>query len=446
LKHLNLDLRVLSFTLLVSMLTGVLFGLAPALKGARADLNKMLRQSSSDSSVGFGWRNVRGWLVVAEVALTMVLLVGAGLLVRTFNRLLRVPPGFNSENVLSLRIDLPRSNYSTPAQTSNFYEQTLERLKALPGVQSVGAINHSPLAGFGLIAFIEIEGHPKLDRKTDQPIGIGTVSPGYFSTLKIPLISGRALDEHDTKDAAKVALVNEVFARRFFPGASPLGKRISFGCKDGLCRQIVGVVGNIKQEALTEPDSAEVYLPSAQMPLNGMSVFVRANSDPQNLIASVRSAVLSVDKDQPIYNVKTLDQRLGETTRDSRSLMLLFTAFATLALALAVVGIFGVVSYSVNRRTHEIGIRMALGARAPDVLRLVMKSGLLLTIIGVGSGLAAALLLTRFLKSLLFGIEPTDTLTYLTVSGLLIFIALLATYLPARRATKVDPLEALRYE
>ena len=213
-----------------------------------------------------------------------------------------------------------------------------------------------------------------------------------------------------------------------------------------MCREIVGVVGNVKQVSLTEPVSAEVYLPSTQMPINGMTVFVRSSSDPQSLIGSVRNAVLSVDKDQPIYNVKTLDQRLGETTRDSRSLMFLFGAFAILALALAVVGIFGVVSYSVNRRTREIGIRMALGARAPDVLRLVMKNGLLLTLVGVGSGLGAALALTRFLKSLLFGIESTDTLTYVAVSALLIFIALLATYLPARRATKVDPLEALRYE
>ena len=202
----------------------------------------------------------------------MVLLVGAGLLVRTFNRLLRVPPGFNSENVLSFRIDLPHSNYSTPAQTSNFYQPTLERLQALPGVQSVGAISHSPLAGFSMIAFIEIEGHPKLDRKTDQPIGIGTVTPSYFGTLKIPLISGRAFDEHDTKDAAKVALVNELFARRFFPGTSPLGKRVSFGCKEGLCRQIVGVSATSSRNLLMNPTALK-FMPSAQMPMNGMSVF-----------------------------------------------------------------------------------------------------------------------------------------------------------------------------
>lgn len=446
LNAIGLDWRVFGFTLAVSLLTGMIFGLAPALTASRPDLVKALRDGGSYSSMSFGWRSLRGWLVVAELALAMVLLLAAGLLVRSFNQLVTVELGFDRENVLTARISLPRSGYTTPAQTAAFYQQLVERVKTLPGVESSGTINHTPLSGFGMIAFIDIEGHPPLDPKNDRPLGIGSVSREYFRTMKIPLISGRNYDDRDTADGPKVAIVNQAFARRFFAGDDPLGKRVSFGCKDGLCRTIVGVVGNVKQESLTEDVIPEIYLPFAQNPMSAMTLFVRTVDDPLNLARTVRNEVLAIDKNQPVYEVKTLQQRVAEALSVSRSLMLLFTSFAVLAVLLALVGVYGIISYSVSQRTHEIGIRMALGAKAADVLKLIMKNGVTLTLLGVLIGLGGALALTRFLATLLFGVTPTDTLTFVVVSVVLIVVSMVACFIPARRATRVDPLVALRYE
>jgi putative ABC transport system permease protein len=386
-------------------------------------------------------------LVVAELALALILLLGAGLLVRSFTQLTAVDLGFDRENVLTARANLPRSVYRTEAQTSAFYQQLFERIKSLPGVESAGAINHTPLSGFGIIAFTEIEGNPPLDRNKDAPIGIGTVSPDYFQTMKIPLLSGRGYDARDNADGAKVAIVNQAFARRFFPNGDPIGKRIGFGCEEGLCRTIVGVVGNVKQESITADIAPEIYLPFSQEPMNGMTLFLRTNGgNLADLARALRSEVLAIDKNQPVYDVKTLDQRVVETISASRSLMFLFSGFASLAMVLAVVGIYGIVSYSVSQRTREIGIRMALGARAGDVLRLILKNGMTLVLAGIVIGVAGALALTRFLATLLFGVTPTDALTFVLVSLVLIAVALIACLVPARRATKVDPLEALRYE
>jgi len=446
LNAIGLDWRVFGFTLALSLLMALIFGIVPAITGSRPDLLKVLRESSTRNLMNFGLRSMRGWLVVTELALALILLLGAGLLVRSFRQLTTVDLGFNRENVLTARINLPRSVYRVEAQTTAFNQQLLERVKALPGVESAGTINHTPLTGFGVIAFTGIEGQPEPDREKELPLGIGTVTPDYFRTLQIPLLNGRVYDERDTADAPRVAIVNEAFARRYFPAGDVLGKRVGFGCEKDLCTTIVGVVGNVRQESITTDVAPEIYVPFSQMPMNGMTLFVRTKGDTSGLAHALRSEVFAIDRNQPVHDVKTLDQRVVDTIAVSRSLMFLFSGFALLALVLACIGTYGIVSYSVSQRTREIGIRMALGARAGDVLRMVLKNGMTLVIAGVAIGVAGALALTRFLTTLLFGVTSTDTLTFVVVSMVLICVALIACLIPARRATKVDPLEALRYE
>jgi predicted permease len=447
-SNIRLDWRVFAFTLGLSVLTGVVFGLAPALTASRPDLIKSLHNNQSFGLTSFGLRSFRGWLVVAQLSLAVVLLLASGLLVRSFNKLVAIDLGFDRENVLTARVNLPRSNYSEPVQTQAFQEQLLQRVKALPGVQSAGTINHTPLSGFGIVALTQIEGNPPPDRKKDPAIGIGSVSADYFQTLKIPLLSGRHYDARDRADGQKVAIVNQAFANRYFANGDPLGKRVSFACEEpeGLCRTIVGVVGNVRQESLTDEVTPELYLPSAQMPMNGITLLVRTSSDPVALARSVRNEVLAIDKNQPVYDVKTLAQRIDDAVAASRSLMLLFTAFALLALVLGSVGIYGIVSYSVTQRTKEIGIRIALGAQAGNVLRLILKNGITLVLTGIVIGVGSALILTRFLTTLLFGVTPTDTVTFIVVAAVFFVIAMVASLIPAMRATKVDPLVALRYE
>ena len=446
LNNIQLDWRVFAFTLGLSVLTGIVFGLAPALTASKPDLIHALRNSRSFGLMSFGLRSFRGWLVVVELALAVVLLLGSGLLVRSFNKLMAVDLGFDRENVLTFRVGLPRSNYPKPEQTETFYKDLLQRLNTLPGVQTVGTIIHTPLRGHAMIAFMGIEGHPPLDRKKDPAIGIGVVDGEYFKTLKIPLLSGRQFDARDVAEGQKVTIVNQAFAKRFYPNGDAVGKRITFGCENGFCRTIVGVVGNIRQESITDEAIPEIYLPFAQDPVNGMTVMVRTASDPLALVGAVRNEVLAIDQNQPIYEVKTLAQRVNEVSAVSRSLMVLFTSFALLAVVLGAVGIYGIVSYSVTQRTHEIGIRMALGARAGNVLSLIMKNGLTLVLTGIAIGIAGALALTRFLTTLLFGVTPTDRVTFVVVSVVFFVIAMIASLIPALRATRVDPLVALRYE
>ena len=448
LNNIRLDWRVFAFTFGLSALTGIVFGLAPAVTASKPDLIHALRNSRSHGLMSFGLRSFRGWLVVTELALAVVLLLAAGLLVRSFNNLLAIDLGFDRHNVLTARISLPRSIYKEPAQTQAFYDDLLQRLQSLPGVESAGMINHTPLSGFGIVAFMGIEGQPKVDQKKDLPIGVGSVSPEYFRTMKIPLLSGRSYDTRDGADGQKVAIVNQSFAKRYFANSDALGKRVGFGCKEseGLCRTIVGVVGNIRQESITDEVVPEMYLPSTQMRMNGMTLLVRTASDPRTFAQSVRNAVLAIDKNQPLYEVKTLAQRVDEGVAASRSLTLLFAAFALLGLILGAVGIYGIVSYSVTQRTHEIGIRMALGATARNVLSLIVKNGLALVLTGIVIGVGSALMLTRFLATLLFGVQPADSVTFVVVSAVFFVIAMVAALIPALRATRVDPLIALRYE
>ena len=448
LNNIRLDWRVFAFTVGLSVLTGIVFGLVPAFTASKPNLINALRNSRSSGLMSFGLRSVRGWLVVVELALAVVLLLGAGLLVRSFNKLMATDLGFDRENLLTFRVNLPRSNYPKPAQTEAFYNDLLQRVGALPGVETVGTINHAPLRGHAMIAFIGVEGQPPPDRKQDPPIGIGVVDGEYFKALKIPLLSGREYDARDVATSQKVAIVNERFAKRYFPNGDSLGKRVTFGCdeSEGLCRTIVGVVGNIRQESITDEAMPEIYVPFAQSPMNSMAVMVRTTTDPLALVGAVRNEVLAIDNLQPIYEVKTLAQRVNEVSAVSRSLMLLFTAFALLAMVLGAVGVYGIISYSVTQRTHEIGIRMALGAQAANVLSLIMKNGLALVLTGIAIGIGGAFVLTRFLSSLLFGVTPTDGVTFVVVSIVFFVIAIVASLIPALRATRVDPLIALRYE
>ncbi|HEU4713069.1 MAG TPA: ABC transporter permease [Pyrinomonadaceae bacterium] len=446
LNAIDLDWRVFGFTLALSVLMALGFGITPALTGSKPDLLKVLRESSTRNLMSFGLRSMRGWFVVTEIALAFILLLGAGLLVRSFRQLTTIDLGFNRENVLTARLSLPRSVYNKGTLTTAFNEQLLERVKALPGVESAGTINHTPLSGFGIVAFTGIEGQPPPDQTKEMPLGIGAVSPDYFRALQIPLLSGRLYDERDRAGSPKVAIVNQAFAQRYFPAGDSVGKRIAFGCEKDLCTTIVGVVGNVKQESITADVTPEIFVPFSQMPMNGMTLFVRTKGEPANLAQALRTEVFAIDKNQPVYDVQTLDQRVLETIGVSRSLMLLFSGFALVALVLACVGTYGIISYSVSQRTREIGIRMALGARAIDVLRMVLKNGMTLVLVGIVIGIAGALALTRFLTTLLFGVTPTDTFTFVVVSLALSCVAVVACLIPARRATKVDPLEALRYE
>ena len=441
----GLDWRVFAFTLVLSVVTGVVFGLVPAVTASKPNLVRTFRDSGAGAILGFGLRSVKGWLVIVELALAMVLLLSAGLLVRSFNQRLAIDLGFSRDNTLTLRLDLPRSKYSTPAQVNNFHHDLLDRVKALPGVESAGTITHKPLGGFGIIAFMGIEGH-QLDRKQDKPVGVGAVSSDYFRTLKIPLLSGRFYDDRDVADSQKVAIVNQAFARHYFGASDAVGKHVGFGCKEDLCRTIVGVVGNVRQESLTDEAVPELFIPSAQMTMNSTTLLIHTSTEPLSLTNTVRDQVLAIDRNQPIYDVRTMEQRVMEVLSVSRALMFLFSAFALLALILAAVGIYGLVSYSVSQRTHEIGIRMALGAQRGHILGLILRTGVILTLGGIVIGVAGALALTRLLTSLLYGVTATDMMTFVVVSVALFAIAVAACLIPARRATRVEPLVALRHD
>jgi len=443
LADVRLDYHVLLFTLLVSVATGIIFGLVPVFTAAKADPNESLKEGGSRLGSNRG-QLLRGGLTIAELALALVLLTGSGLLTRSFVRLTTIDPGFDGHHVLTARIGLPENQYSKPEQQRAFFQNLVEQLRALPGVSSADAVVAPPLMGYMMAAGFDIEGRPPRP-EVNTVAQINIAGPAYFRTMSIPLISGRFFTDQDGAEAPKVVILNQACARRFFPGASAVGKRIRIA-GDEQWAIIVGVIGDVRQTGLAslpDPEIIESYL---QVPYGNMAVVIRTAADPLSLVPALRSQVQSLDKNLPVFEVSTMDQYLAEQVATRRFNMLLLGLFAGLALVLAVVGIYGVTAYSVAQRTHEVGIRVALGATGRDVLRLALRRSLLLTLVGLAIGLAGALALTRFLSSLLYGVRPTDFLTFMAVSIVLAVAAFAASYIPARRASEVDPIEALRYE
>jgi predicted permease len=443
----GMDVWALGFTLLVSLAAGVLAGVAPALQFSKGELSETLKQGTGRGGGGSVKQRTRKALVVCEVALSLILLVGAGLMIRSFWKLQDVNPGFDVSNSLSMSVLLPATRYSEPQQVLAFHDRVLEQLGALPGVVSVGSTTTLPLTGGGSRQPFTIEGRPA-PPVSEQPLAqTRYVSPDYFRAIGIPLRQGRAFEERDREGSPQVVVISEAMARRFFPGQNPVGQRLtaSFHLQQG-AREIVGVVGDVKSTGLDDEGAATMYLPFKQAPRPWITFVARTASDPRNFIQPVSKAVYSVDKEQALTGVRTMEQVLAESLSGRRFNMTLLMTFAGLALALAAVGVYGVMNYSVMLRKRELGIRMALGARRPDVLRLVLGQGLALTLIGVGVGMAGAYVLTRLMASLLYGVTATDFLTFGSVSGVLILVGLLASFLPARRATKVDPMIALRGE
>ena len=442
----RIDLRCLAFTFGVSILTGLIFGLAPALQMSRPNLSESLKESGRGSGGLAKGNRLRGVLVVTEVAMTLVLLVAAGLLVRTLFRLNQVDKGFNSQNVLTMNIGLPSLKYPKPENTIAFYKQATERIGALPGVKAAGITSVLPLSdnfdGRGLA----VEDHPK-PRGEEYSVDLYVVTPGYLRAMEIPLQRGRTITEHDNTNTTKVALINRRMADELWANQDPIGKRIRFSPDEkNPWWTIVGVVNDVSQYALDQKAPMQIYLPHEQFPTSFNTIVVKTDGKPEEMTAAVRNAILSVDSEQAVFNVATLQELQANSILLRSFFMLLLIVFAALALILAVVGIYGVMSYAVTQRTQEIGIRLALGARAGDVLTLILRNGMILTAVGIVIGLAGAFALTRLLSVLLFGVQPTDALTFASVSVTLIIAAFVACYIPARRAARVDPLVALRYE
>jgi putative ABC transport system permease protein len=443
--RLGVNPAVLGFNLGLSLLTGLLFGLAPAWQISKTDLNGALKEGGRQTSSGS--HRLRGLLVISEVALSMMLLVSAGLLLRTFLVLLKTEAGFNPKNVMTMRLNLPAAKYKEEAQRAAFYQELVRRVQALPGVESAAAVNYLPLGGSNTSDIFLVEGIP------DPPPGqefLGryrNCTSDYFRTMGIPVLKGRAFTDQDKPGAPPVIIVNETMAQTYWPGADPIGKRVRFTAPldKAPWMQVVGVVKDVKHQ-LQSPVTADYYLPHAQDVWSSMVLVARTKVEPLSLASDMRQQVWALDKDQPVFDVQTMEQvRAFSVSLHSFSAGSL-GVFAVIALLLAAIGIYGVMSYAVMQRTQEIGIRMALGARAADVLKLVVRNGMTLALLGVVAGLAGAFALTRLLQSLLFGVTPTDAITFAVVTFGLLLIALLACYIPARRATKVDPLVALRYE
>ena len=447
LHEIGLHIPVFLWTLTISVVTGLLFGLAPALQASRPDLTKALKDNSGRNPGSSQGGVLRNLLVVSEVTVALLLLVGAGLMTKSFVRLQQVNPGFEATNLVSMYIALPTQKYRRQ-QVNIFYDQLLERVRNLPGVKSVAGIDPLPLSNTDSTTTFVVEGAPLVNLANRPEVGRRIITPGYFETMSIPILKGRSFTEQDRENTPNVIIVNEALASRFWPNQEAIGKRLGFEDEPGkqVWREIVGVAGNVKHKALETDVMPEVYFPYQQFPGNFMNLVAHTESDPVSMVPAIRNQVLSIDKDQPVADIMTMKQRLARSVATSRFVMLLLSSFSVLALGLAAVGIYGVMAYLVTQRTQEIGVRMALGAQRQDVLRFVVGKGMLLAVTGTAIGLGAALALTRLMRSLLFEVTPTDWLTFVIAATLLLTVALLACYIPARRATKVDPLTALRYE
>jgi putative ABC transport system permease protein len=447
-REVNLDPRVLGFTFAVSVLTGVIFGLAPALQAARFGQSETLKETGRDSVTGGGNR-IRGLLVVSEVALSIILLVGAGLLINSFLRLKNIDPGFRADNLLTMKVVLPEPRYREFAKRTAFYNDLVQKVQALPGVASAAVTTNLPLYRQGNSIGILIDGRPEPQPGQELIVVTRIVSPSYFDTMGIQLVKGRYLSDQDVIPGQRVVMISEAMANKFWPGEDPIGKRLAGGRvrspQDWI--NVIGVVKDVRQFELNADPRPQMYLTYRQAGFFApRDLVVKTTVDPSSLTSTVRQAVWEIDKDQPVASIRTMDEILSESISRQRFSMLLLAIFAGIALALAAVGIYSVMSYSVTRRTQEIGIRMALGAQRGAVLRLAIGRELKLVLVGLVIGVGASLMLTRLMTSLLFGVTPTDPITFISISLVLIGASLLASYLPARRATKVDPIVALRFQ
>ena len=443
LDQIGIDIYVLAFTFLVALVTGLFFGLAPALQLSKTDLNRSLKDGKGGPGGSRGGR-LRSALVVSEIALALILLIGSGLLIKSFILLQRVDPGFNPEHLITLRLILNRTSYPNPPQLTVFYSQLLDRVKAVPGAQSAGLISTLPLSGNNTDTNFLIEGQPPPPQNQEPVAWYNSVSPDYFRAMELRVIKGRSFTAFDNEKSPLVVIISETLARRYFPNEESLGKRIGSG--PDRWREIVGVVKDVKHFGLDADTPPTMYFPMSQVPARAMNLVVRTSGDPLSLAPSLRAQVWAGDRNLAIANLSDMKGLVSGSVIQQRFILLLLACFATLALLLAAVGIYGVMSYAVTQRTHEIGIRMALGASMAEVLKLILRNGIVLTLTGVAIGLALAFALTRLMTTLLFGVAPTDAMTFALVSGGLVLVALLACFIPARRATKVDPLVALRYE
>jgi len=448
-RDISIDLKVLGFTLFVSVATGVIFGLAPVIQAVRFNQNETLKEGGRDAATGGSGKRLRSLLVTAEVAISLVLLIGAGLLINSFVRLRNVDPGFRSDHLLTMKIVMPEAKYIDRPRRIAFYNDLLQRVQSLAGVRSAAITTNLPLYHQGNSIDVGIEGRPAPPPGQENIVVTRIVSPGYFDTMTIPLLNGRKFSDQDTRSTPLVAVVSEAMARSFWPNEDPVGKRIAIGeiqsDKDWI--SVIGVARDVRQIQLTESPKPQMYLTYLQFGFfDSRDLVVKTDVDPGSLAATVRKAVWEIDKDQPVSNIQTMEAILADSIAQQRFSMVLLAIFAGVALVLAGVGIYGVMSYSVAQRTHEIGIRMALGAQTAAVLKLALGYGMKLVIIGIAIGLIAAFALTRLMSTLLFGVTATDPTTFALISLLLIGVAALASYIPARRATKVDPIIALRYE
>jgi predicted permease len=448
-QEISIDGRVLGFTLLVALVCGLIFGLAPALQSSRLNLNESLKEGGRSGTDGSGKRRMRNALVVTEIAFSLILLVGAGLMIKSFMKLQSVSPGFKPDHILTMHLTLPRVKYDTDEKITSYYRQLIERVAAVRGVEAAGLSLSLPPNNLEISDSFTIEGKPWPPGTSEPFVPVLFTSPEYFSTLGIPLLEGRVFNATDKESSPLVVIINQTLAERYFPDESPIGKRFRTGGAErprNPWMEIVGVVGDVKYSGLDAKPEPTYYMPLTQNTWRSAYLVVRASLNPSSLLPELREQIWALDKDMPIAKVATMDQLLAESVAQPRFRTFLLGIFGALALVLASVGIYGVISYSVTQRTHEIGIRMALGAQARDVTKLVIRQGMAFTVVGVAIGLAAAFALTRLMESLLFEVSTTDRATFAGVAALLVAVAFLACWIPARRASRVDPMVALRYE